>query len=92
MKKYDTLLEEQKDLLFKYIFSFADDGMGLKVAINEEISRMKKIVAENKSAIPELADRFESLGVMLESFSKQSIDDKMLLKVMKTQEFCKELI
>lgn len=91
-EKYDTLLEEQKDLLFKYIFSFADDGMGLKVAINEEISRMKKIVAENKSTIPELADRFESLGVMLESFSKQSIDDKMLLKVMKTQEFCKELI
>ena len=43
-EKYDTLLEEQKDLLFKYIFSFADDGMGLKVAINEEISRMKKIV------------------------------------------------
>lgn len=91
-EKYDTLLEEQKDLLFKYIFSFADDGMGLKVAINEEISRMKKIIAENKSTIPELADRFESLGVMLESFSKQSIDDKMLLKVMKTQEFCKELI
>jgi hypothetical protein len=29
---------------------------------------------------------------MLESFSKQTIDDKMLLKVMKTQEFCKELI
>lgn len=91
-EKYDTLLEEQKDLLFKYIFSFADDGMGLKVAINEEISRMKRIVSENKSQIPELSDKFESLGVMLESFSNQSIDDKMLLKVMKTQEFCKELI
>lgn len=91
-EKYDSLLEEQKDLLFKYIFSFADDGMGLKVAINEEISRMKKIVTENKSVVPELADKFDSLGVMLESFSKQSIDDKMLLKVMKTQEFCKELI
>lgn len=91
-EKYDSLLEEQKDLLFKYIFSFADDGMGLKVAINEEISRMKKIVKENKSVVPELSDKFDSLGIMLESFSKQSIDDKMLLKVMKTQEFCKELI
>ena len=91
-EKYDSLLEEQKDLLFKYIFSFADDGMGLKIAINEEISRMKKIVKENKSVAPELSDKFDSLEIMLESFSKQSIDDKMLLKVMKTQEFCKELI
>jgi len=91
-EKYDDLLEEQKDLLFKYIFSFADDGMGLKIAINEEIYRMKKIISKNKTSIPELSDKFDSLDVMLESFSKQSINDNMLLKVMKTQEFCKELI
>lgn len=91
-EKYDILLEEQKDLLFKYIFSFADDGMGLKIGINEEISRMKKVILENKSTVPELSAKFESLGAMLESFSSQTIDDKMLLKVLKTQEFCKELI
>ena len=91
-EKYDTLLEEQKDILFKYIFSFADDGMGLKIAINEEISRMKKVILESKTLVPELGDKFESLRLMLESFSKESISDKMLLKVLKTQEFCKELI
>ena len=91
-EKYDTLLEEQKDLLFKYIFSFADDGMGLKVAINEEISRMKQIIIENKTSVPELSDKFESLGLMLESFSTKNIDDNMLFKVLKTQEFCKELV
>lgn len=91
-EKYDSLLEEQKDILFKYIFSFADDGMGLKVAINEEISRMKKLISENKTSVPELTDKFDALGLMLESFSKESIDDRMLLKVLKTQEFCKELV
>ena len=91
-EKYDTLLEEQKDLLFKYIFSFADEGMGLKVAINEEISRMKEIVSKNKTLVPELRDRFESLGLMLESFSTKNIDDNMLFKILKTQEFCKELV
>ena len=43
-EKYGDLLEEQKDLLYKYIFSFADDGFGLKISINEEISRMKEII------------------------------------------------
>jgi len=91
-EKYDALLEEQKDLLYKYIFSFADDGMGLKVAINEEISRMKNVIQENKTSVPELSDKFDSLGIMLESFSNQQINDNMLFKLLKTQEFCKELI
>ena len=66
--------------------------MGLKVAINEEISRMKQIIIENKTSVPELSDKFESLGLMLESFSTKNIDDNMLFKVLKTQEFCKELV
>ena len=90
-EKYDSLLAEQRDILFKYIFSFSDNGMGLKIAINEEISRMKGVIEKNKTAFPELNERVNSLHEMLESFSKKPIDDKMLFKVMKTQEFCKEL-
>ena len=90
-EKYNSLLEEQKDILFKYIFSFADDGYGLKVSLNEEISRLKKLIEENQKQIPDLEDRFKSLGQLLESFSKKEIDDSMILKVMQTQEFCKEL-
>tara|TARA_B100000575_G_scaffold269329_1_gene248890 strand:- start:1 stop:789 length:789 start_codon:yes stop_codon:yes gene_type:complete len=90
-EKYETLLAEQKDILFKYIFSFADDGYGLKVSLNEEISRLKKVIEQNKQQVPVLKDRFESLRNLLESFSKKQIDDSMILKVMQTQEFCKEL-
>tara|TARA_R110000822_G_scaffold258717_1_gene383946 strand:- start:364 stop:1149 length:786 start_codon:yes stop_codon:yes gene_type:complete len=90
-EKYTSLLEEQKDILFKYIFSFSDNGMGLKIALNEEISRMKGVIEKNKTSFPELNERVDSLHEMLESFSRKPIDDKMLFKVMKTQEFCKEL-
>ncbi len=39
--KYNTLLNEQKDLLTKYVSSFADDGIELKLYLNEEIDRLK---------------------------------------------------
>tara|TARA_Y100001938_G_scaffold151137_1_gene246462 strand:+ start:2710 stop:3498 length:789 start_codon:yes stop_codon:yes gene_type:complete len=90
-EKYETLLEEQKDLLYKYIFSFADDGYGLKISINEEIARLKQIVAEGKKDMPDLKERFETLENLLGSFSKKDVDDNMVLKIMQTQEFCKEL-
>tara|TARA_B100000123_G_C25707528_1_gene418301 strand:+ start:336 stop:1124 length:789 start_codon:yes stop_codon:yes gene_type:complete len=90
-EKYDSLLEEQRDILYKYIFSFADDGYGLKITLNEEISRMKNFISKSKGEIPELKTKFESLENLLESFSKQAIDDSMILKVLQTQEFCKEL-
>ena len=90
-EKYETLLEEQKDLLYKYIFSFADDGYGLKISVNEEIERLKEVISEGKKEIPDLKERFESLENLLGSFYKQDVDDKMILKIMQTQDFCKEL-
>ena len=90
-EKYDSLLEEQRDILYKYIFSFADDGYGLKIAINEEISRMKSIIVDNKQTIPSLTEKFDSLQSVLESYADKKIDDNMVLKIMQTQEFCKEL-
>ena len=42
-----TLKEEQKLLLTNYITSFADNGLGLKVFLNEEVGRLKKSVSQN---------------------------------------------
>jgi hypothetical protein len=90
-EKYDNLLEEQKDILFKYIFSFADEGIGLKISLNEEISRMKKLIEKNRKESPSLEGKFNSLTSLLESFRKLAIDDEIVLKVLQTQEFCREL-
>ena len=49
-EKYDnSLLSEQKDLLKVYINSFTDNGIDLKIFLNEEISRLKDIIEESKS-------------------------------------------
>lgn len=90
-EKYERLLEEQRDVLYKYIFSFADDGYGLKITLNEEIARLKDIINESKKEVPELQEKFDSLHSLLESFSSVEIDENMILKIMQTQEFCKEL-
>ena len=46
-EQYDgKLLEEQRELLSKYIASFHDDGFGLKIYLNEEVSRLKTVMSE----------------------------------------------
>ena len=84
-------MAEQKDILFKYIFSFADEGVGLKISLNEEISRMKKLIEQSKKNTPSLEGRFGSLVSLLESFQKSEINDEVVHKILQTQEFCKEL-
>ena len=42
----DSLLGEQKSLLNNYIMSFADNGLQLKMFLNEEIPRLKNAVNE----------------------------------------------
>ena len=90
-EKYSTLLEEQKDILYKYIFSFSDSGAGLKISLNEEIDRMKRLIGTKKNSIPDLQESLVALEQLLESYASKEIDDKMILKILQTQEFCKEL-
>ena len=52
---------------------------------------MKKIIQTNKDKIPSLHEKFETVESLLESYASKNIDDKMVLKIMQTQEFCKEL-
>jgi hypothetical protein len=37
-----SLLKEQRELLTNYITSFSDNGLGLKMFMNEEIGRLKE--------------------------------------------------
>ena len=41
-----TLMNEQKALLHNYILSFNDNGLQLKVYLNEEVGRLKKVISE----------------------------------------------
>jgi hypothetical protein len=95
--KYETeLLDEQKKLLTYYISSFADNALELKTFLNEEIARLKLQLKAAKSireiqSDPDMIEKTEQVIAHLNEFSKRSVDDELLLTVMKTQSLVKEI-
>ena len=95
--KYGTeLLEEQKQLLSHYVASFADNSLELKMYLNEEISRLKDEVAKAHQ-IPEIKEdermieKTQKIATRLDSLASQTINEEVLLTVMKTQKLVKEI-
>ena len=72
----DTLLEEQKRLLQNYISSFGDNGVQLKIFLNEELGRLKSIIKKslNKEEI-KLDTRMANKANKERSLTKRA-DDK----------------
>jgi len=96
-ERYDNnLLKEQKELLNYYVSSFADNGLELKIFMNEEISRLKQQLEKGKNIAElkkdnEMVNKTQKVIERLETFSKEDISDDVLLTVMKTQELVKEM-
>jgi hypothetical protein len=95
--KYEkTLSEEQKRLLTLYISSFTDNSLSLKSYLNEEILRLKSAITESYdikefSEDPEMKIQAQNVVQMLESYSTKSIDEHILVTILKTQELAREL-
>lgn len=95
--KYEkTLSEEQKRLLTLYISSFTDNSLSLKSYLNEEILRLKSAIIESYdikefSEDPEMKIQAQNVVQMLEGYSTKSIDENILVTILKTQELAREL-
>mgnify|MGYP001361355709 CR=1 FL=1 len=92
----ETLREEQNNLLSAYIISFSDNGVALKMFLNEELSRLKNIVASARSLNEVAADsnmlaKTNKVLETLDSFSQRQIDREMLMQIMKIQELAAEI-
>tara|TARA_Y100001963_G_C6782593_1_gene450832 strand:- start:2254 stop:3087 length:834 start_codon:yes stop_codon:yes gene_type:complete len=96
-KKYgDELLQEQKDLLTCYISSFADNALELKMFLNEEIGRLKSSLkkAQHTPEIQsdeEMSIKTQKVVELLNNFATESINEEVLLTVLKTQSLVKEI-
>ena len=96
-ERYDSnLLKEQKELLNYYVSSFADNGLELKIFMNEEISRLKQQLEKGKNIAEikednEMLNKTQKVIERLNSFAKEDITDDVLLTVMKTQKLVKEM-
>ena len=76
------------------ISSFSDNGIGLKMFLNEELKRLKTTLKNSLdlneiSSDPAMCEKVNELLLKLESFSKAKINEKMLRQVLKTQNLVK---
>ena len=95
-KYTDSLLKEQKELLNRYIFSFANNGVDIKVYINEELSRLHAVLKEALKSREikndsDMAHSTERVVAILEGFKNSPIDTAMIKKVLKIQNLAQEI-
>ena len=92
--KYSSLLQEQQDLLTHYVTSFADNGLEMRLYLNEEIGRLKEALtdAAAETTEPLLVQKVEEVQHYLEGFRKREFAEKDLSKVLKVQSLVQELV
>jgi hypothetical protein len=77
-----TLKENQKNLLTNYITSFSDNGLGLKVFINEELQVLKEKLTEKLSVGKDTLEerkrvQLQKVSVILEEFTKKPLVEEI---------------
>ena len=92
----NSLKENQKSLLTNYITSFADNGLGLKSFINEELGSLKaeltQKLSEGKDTIgEERHEKLSKVSVILEDFNKRPLDEDMVKKLFFIQDLMGEI-
>ena len=92
----EALNEGQKTLLSHYVSSFADNGLELKIYLNEEIARLKGKLSEAQSAENnkdniELSEKISKVHTILEETTERPIDTATLEVVLRTQDLLEEI-
>ncbi|MBI79883.1 MAG: hypothetical protein CMQ51_05625 [Gammaproteobacteria bacterium] len=95
-KYSDSLLENQKELLNRYIVSFSDNGISLKMFLNDEIPTLTESVTKsmNMQEIKEdtiMSKKASQVISLLEAFKEKDIDREMISQILKIQELVSEL-
>ena len=94
-KYSDVLLSEQKELLTRYISSFTDNSLELKLFLNDEIGRLKHKLKESENSEEQfddaIADKTKQVINMLEEYSTETDSQKVIMTVLKTQQLVKEI-
>jgi len=96
-EQYDgKLLEGQENLLSKYIASFHDDGLELKIYLHEELSRLKGVLnralqEEDITDDTVLHENTKKVLSLLDTYKAVEIGPVMIEQVLKIQSLVEEL-
>jgi hypothetical protein len=92
----NSLSENQKTLLTKYISSFSDNDLDLKVYMNEEIGRIKSFLVsfskDKKTPQNEnIKDKVSKIYDIIDGAKNKAIDTEMLEMVLSAQQLIEEI-
>ena len=96
-EKYSTdLIKEQKELLAKFVSSFSDNGLQLKVYLNEEIWRLKSeinksLLIEEFVADPQMNSKAQEVLSILDSYKNAKPNKEMVKQVAQIQSLVSEI-
>ena len=91
--KYGDLIQEQKDLLNQYIVSFADDGLELRLYLNEEIGRLKEALSSATESLDQglIVEKARDIEKYLNTIRMREFKDTDVDRLLKTQQLIQEL-
>ena len=92
----ETLLQEQKQLLSQYIGSFADNGLGLKLFLNEEVARLhgrlvETLNREDANLDENVVEKIDKVINIIEDFKTKEVNQEMVEKVLRIQSLVEEI-
>jgi hypothetical protein len=86
-----TLNEHQKELLNKYIVSYKDNGLELKMFLYSELDRIKETLKKEIGNKSKNTSKFELILEKIKNYSNKNIDRKMITEVIKIQSLMDEV-
>jgi len=88
-----SLLNEQKELLSNFITSYSDNGLGLKVYLNNEIGRLKKAVDTEivETTNQGLIENFKKVRVKLDGYAKRPLNESVIEEIFYIQDLLAEV-
>jgi len=94
--QYDSLLEEQKTLLSRFINSGVGNNLEFQIFLNTEIGRLKEEISVAKKSKEFVEDqdmlhKANEVLALLEGFSQKPLGDGDLKKILKIQELAREI-
>ena len=85
----ETLLKEQRELLTNFITSFSDNGLGLKMFMNEEIGRLKQECDQLSES--KWSDKMILIKKKLEDFKNKPLTEEIVKDVFHIQQLLSEI-
>ena len=88
-----SLLKEQKELLGNFITSYSDNGLALKVYLNNEIGRLKEAVDTEivEGTNVALTENFKKVKAKLDSYAKTPLNEAVVEEIFYIQDLLAEV-